>query len=91
MPIRYLAGKGGLLAFTRTLDRETVLCVFNSGPEEVRLRLSLKDLPQPLVTTHPQGVGTTCSRRRMGISLFVPGYSAHIWDISNCPRGEELL
>ena len=89
--IRYLAGKGGLLAFTRTLDRETVLCVFNSGPEEVRLRLSLKDLPQPLVTTHPQGVGTTCSRRRMGISLFVPGYSAHIWDISNCPRGEELL
>ena len=89
--IRYLAGKGGLLAFTRTLDRETVLCVFNSGPEEVRLRLSLKDLPQPLVTTHPQGVGTTCSKRRMGISLFVPGYSAHIWDISNCPRGEELL
>ena len=89
--IRYLAGKGGLLAFTRTLDRETVLCVFNSGPEEVRLRLSLKDLPQPLLTTHPQGVGTKCSRRRMGISLFVPGYSAHIWDISNCPRGEELL
>ena len=89
--IRYLAGKGGLLAFTRTLDRERVLCVFNSGQEEAKLRLDLEDLPRPLLATHPEGVRLPCSRRRAGTVLFVPGYSAYIWDISDCSGGEEFL
>ena len=39
--IRYLRGRGDLLAFTRTDDRETVLCVVNAGEEPARLELKL--------------------------------------------------
>ena len=65
--------------------------LFRSGQEEAKLRLDLEDLPRPLLATHPEGVRLPCSRRRAGTVLFVPGYSAYIWDISDCSGGEEFL
>ena len=46
--IRYVCGKGPLLAFLRETEEERLLCVFNAGGEEQRLAVE-EDQPHPLL------------------------------------------
>jgi len=79
--IRYRAGKGGLLAFTRRAEGEELLCAFNAGTEEVKLPLELEELPPPLLATHPEGVRTSCPRSGEGITAYLPGCGAFFWKL----------
>ncbi len=70
--IRYLAGRGPLLAFVRQHEDETVLVAVNRGDEAVKLQL-----PPSTKLEHMVGVGTLNCRAE----LTVPprsGYMAHM-------------
>ncbi|MEA4933889.1 MAG: alpha-amylase family glycosyl hydrolase, partial [Lawsonibacter sp.] len=73
--IRYVAGRGPLLAFTRTHSEETVLCVCNAGERPETLNLScLWELDSLLGRAHvDQGTD--------GISLVVPPQSGAAFQV----------
>jgi len=71
--IRYLHGKDHLLAFTRTFENETLLCVFNAGDQSTRLAIPGKEPPQLLL-----GKGN-CYNMPRGLDLCLPERSATVW------------
>ena len=64
--IRFVYGKGNLLAFTRSDEKETVLCVFNAGDEPEKLELELTEELHPLLGRANE------NRSEEGRSLLVP-------------------
>ncbi len=73
--IRYVAGKGPLLAFTRTRDAETVLCVCNAGETPETLNLGFLWELVPLLGRAHVDQGTD------GVSLVVPPQSGAAFQV----------
>jgi len=73
--IRYLAGKGHLLAFQRRDEKETILCAFNAGEEPDTLELELTRALVPLLgranVTVDEDVTSMVIPPRAGVAFLV--------------------
>ena len=74
--LSYVAAEGGLLAFTRTCEEQTVLFAANNGPEEAALPLPAARL-RPLL-----GQGEAVSGSDGSLTLFLPPMTAGLWELS---------